>query len=259
MWEKEIEVALYAIKKAREKVLEIYHSSDFGVEIKEDNSPVTKADKMSDEIIRNILKENFPNYAILTEESIDDKSRLNNDFVWIVDPIDGTKEFVAHNDQFTINIALSYKHDIVVGVIDIPVYDETFYMGKGKGSFYIHNGVEKKINVNDNKDNLIALTSRFHVNEDEIQLINKHQDRITKIETIGSSIKGCYIAMGKAEISYRKSPNTKEWDTAAMQGILEEAGGYLLTFDKKPLRYNREDVYNREGYILINNIDNFLI
>ena len=138
MWEKEIEVALYAIKKAREKVLEIYHSSDFGVEIKEDNSPVTKADKMSDEIIRNILKENFPNYAILTEESIDDKSRLNNDFVWIVDPIDGTKEFVAHNDQFTINIALSYKHDIVVGVIDIPVYDETFYMGKGKGCFYIH-------------------------------------------------------------------------------------------------------------------------
>ena len=107
--------------------------------------------------------------------------------------------------------------------------------------------------------NLIALTSRFHVNKDEIQLINKHQDRITKIETIGSSIKGCYIAMGKAEISYRKSPNTKEWDTAAMQGILEEAGGYLLTFDKKPLRYNREDVYNREGYILINNIDNFLI
>ena len=97
MWEKELEVALKAALVAREKILEVYYSSDIGVEIKEDNSPVTKADKAADVIIRKLLSTSFPNYALLTEESLDDKSRLTNDYVWIVDPVDGTKDFVARD------------------------------------------------------------------------------------------------------------------------------------------------------------------
>lgn len=259
MWEKELEVALKAALVAREKILEVYYSSDIGVEIKEDNSPVTKADKAADEIIRKILGEAFPDYAMLTEESVDDKARLANDYVWIVDPVDGTKEFVAHNDQFTINIALAYKHNVVVGVIDIPVYKETYYMSKGNGAFILKDGKTTPIHVNDKKDDLTVLTSRFHVNEDEMEVVKKYSDRIKHVDTVGSSIKGCYIACGRAELTYRMSPNTKEWDTAALQGIVEEAGGYVLLFTKKPLIYNREDVYNRDGYIVLNNIDNFLI
>ena len=106
--EKELSTAIEAVNAVRDVILEIYNSGNLGVEIKEDNSPVTKADKKADEIIRSILIKNFPSYALLTEESVDDKSRLNNDFVWIVDPIDGTKDFVAHNDEFTVNIGLAY-------------------------------------------------------------------------------------------------------------------------------------------------------
>ena len=113
MFERELEVAINAVNSVRELILEIYNSSDFGVEIKEDNSPVTKADKAADKKIREILSTAFPLYSLLTEESVDDKSRLQNDYVWIVDPVDGTKDFVAKNGEFTVNIGLSYKHKAV--------------------------------------------------------------------------------------------------------------------------------------------------
>ena len=127
MYERELEAALQAINSVRELILEIYNSDNLGVEIKEDNSPVTKADKAADKKIREILSEAFPLYSMLTEESVDDKSRLNNDYVWIVDPIDGTKDFVAKNGEFSVNIGLSYKHKAVLGVILIPVTGEIYY------------------------------------------------------------------------------------------------------------------------------------
>ena len=103
------------------------------------------------------------------------------------------------------------------------------------------------------------LLSRFHVNDGERNMIKKHNDVIKYQKTIGATIKGCLIARGLAEISYRFSSNTKEWDTCAMQVIVEQAGGYILKFDKTPIMYNRHDVYNRGGYIIINKIQNFLL
>ena len=110
MWEEQLEAAIEAGVKAIKGILEIYNS-DFSVEIKDDNSPVTLADKNADKVIREYLHEKYPTYAFLTEESTDDVSRLDNDFVWIVDPVDGTKDFVAKDGGFTTNIALTYKHD----------------------------------------------------------------------------------------------------------------------------------------------------
>ena len=259
MFEKELEVAIAAAKKSVPYILEIYNSNNLGVEIKDDNSPVTKADKLADKIIREELSKAFPNYALLTEESTDDLARLNNDYVFIVDPIDGTKEFVAHSDEFTVNIALAYKHKPVVGVILIPVTGEVYFASKGHGSFYEKDGKITKIHCNSKTNDLTTLVSRFHSTKEEQDAVKRHENRIKHQKVVGSSIKGCLIAKGEAEISFRFTSNSKEWDTCAMQAILEEAGGLLTKFDGTPLVYNREDVYNRDGYIICNCKENLLI
>jgi len=258
MWEKELKEAIIAGENARVKILEIYKNG-FDVEIKEDNSPVTLADKTADRIIKEYLSKVFPNYAFLTEESNDDKTRLLNDYVWIVDPVDGTKDFVAKDDEFTTNIALSYKHEIVVGVVLIPAKNEIYFATKGGGAYHRVNGIDTRISVNSKLDDLTVLCSVFHSNSQETDLINKHSDKIKHIHKVGSSIKACYIAEGKAEISYRMSAGTKEWDTAAFQLIVEEAGGLVLEPDGKRITYNREDVYNRKGYIIANRKENILL
>lgn len=257
-YEVELNTALKAAQAVRQIILDIYYSS-FDIEIKSDNSPVTMADKTADEIIRKILHEQFPTYGLLTEESSDNKERLNNDFVFIVDPIDGTKDFCARNDEFTVNIGLSYKHEAVMGVIAIPVTGEIFYAVKGEGSYYLKDNKVQRIHVTDKLTDLTALVSNFHSTDKEKALFKKYSDKIKHIKNLGSSIKGCSIAKGDAEISYRFSDNTKEWDTCAMQVILEEAGGYLLKFDGAPIKYNREDVYNHDGYVLVNRKENFLL
>ena len=119
MFEKELEAAIEAAKRAVKGILEIYNTP-FEVEIKEDNSPVTLADKGADKLIREYLGQMFPDYGMLTEESNDDLSRLDKDYIWIVDPVDGTKDFVARDNEFTTNIALAYKGQVVVGVVSIP-------------------------------------------------------------------------------------------------------------------------------------------
>ncbi len=258
MWEKELKEAIFAGLKAKDKIMEIYNKG-FDVEIKEDNSPVTLADKTADRIIREHLSNCFPTHAFLTEESEDNQERLSNDYVWIVDPVDGTKDFVAKDGGFTTNIALSYKHEVVVGVVVVPVTGEIYFATKDGGAFHRVNGANAKIHVNDKTEDLTVLRSVFHFNDDEKALIEKHSDKIKHIAKFGSSLKPCKIAEGLAEITYRMSGNTKEWDTAAFQIIVEEAGGYVLEPNGKPLTYNREDVYNRNGYIVVNRKENILL
>ena len=148
MWEEQLNAAIEAGVNAIEGILRIYNSN-FEVEIKEDESPVTLADKNADKVIRDILHANFQTYDFLTEESTDDLSRLNNDYVWIVDPVDGTKDFVARDGGFTTNIALAYKHEAVVGVVVVPLTGEIYFAAKGLGAFYRKDGVTTKIHVND--------------------------------------------------------------------------------------------------------------
>ena len=259
MFEKEYEEILKVIKLAEENIMK-YYREGFHVEIKSDESPVTEADKTTDELIRKYLHEKFPTHAFLTEESSDDKSRLDNDYVFIVDPIDGTKDYIARDDMFTCNIALAYKHQVVIGAVGIPARGEVYCALKGKGAYKIEkDGTMKRIHVNDKTENLKCYISVFHQSASETALREKHSDRITSSEKVGSSLKACLIAEGKGEISYRLSDGTKEWDTAAFQCVVEEAGGYVLKPDQTPITYNREDVYNRGGYLIINNIENFLI
>jgi 3'(2'), 5'-bisphosphate nucleotidase len=255
-----LEDAYQACLIASKEILAIYQT-DFTFENKEDASPVTLADKKADTIIRQYLKERYPTFGFLTEESSDDFSRLNQPYVWLVDPIDGTKDFIAKNDEFTINIALVHRQHVVVGLVHIPAKNETYFALKGKGAFYRFKQQDVRIHVNDKVTDLTVLTSRFHLQKQEEDVIKKYQElgKITNVKTFGSALKACRIAHGFAEISYRLSPGTKEWDTAASDLIVTEAGGFFIKPNKEKYWYNRRDVRNIEGYLILNRLENFLL
>ncbi len=258
MWEKELEVALLALNSVRQPIMDIY-SRDFDVEIKDDSSPVTEADKMVDKMLRDFISEKFPTHSFLTEESSDDLSRLDADYLWIIDPIDGTKNFVDKDDQFTVNIALAYKNKLVVGAILIPVTNEIYYGSRRNGAFYSRDEIVDQIYCNRKTSDLTAFVSKHHRMKEEDEIIEKYSDRISKTASVGSSIKLCRIAHGVGEITYRFSGNTKEWDTAAGQCILEAAGGVMITLKQEELQYNKKDPRNADGYIAANRRKNILL
>ncbi|MBO7120792.1 MAG: 3'(2'),5'-bisphosphate nucleotidase CysQ, partial [Bacilli bacterium] len=176
MWEREIEEMKNAALLAEKKILEVYHST-FKVETKSDDSPVTEADKAADKIIKDYLKERFPDYAFLTEESVDTKERLHKDLLFIIDPVDGTVEFVNKSGGFSTNIALCYKNEIVAGVINIPLEQMTYYAVKGQGAY--KEGRDKnphRIHVSDRVGkNLRALISISHLIDKEKAQIERHK------------------------------------------------------------------------------------
>jgi len=245
--------------QAGQAIMKIYET-DFQVETKQDNSPLTLADITANEIIVQGLKENFPDYAILSEEAKDDKSRLSNHNCFIVDPLDGTKEFLKKNDQFTVNIALSYQHKPVMGVIYVPVTKQLYYAYKSLGA-YLENsetGEVNKLSVSNKTHNLIMVGSKSHSSEKEENLKKEHQKFILKTISAGSSLKGCMIAEGKADVYYRFGL-TCEWDTAAMQCIVEEAGGIFRQMDGSEMMYNRENTLNEKGFFVVNKKENIWI
>jgi 3'(2'), 5'-bisphosphate nucleotidase len=258
MYQKQLNDAIFAAIAARKIIMKIYEKG-FDVEIKTDNSPVTQADKEADDLIKSYLKKLYPDYGFLTEESIDDFTRLEKKYVWLVDPVDGTKDFVAHNDEFTTNIALVYNHKVVVGVVMIPATGVIYYAVDGQGSYKRDKNGDHRLHVSDKTKRLTVLCSRFHLKPEEQDMINKHSDKISKVETYGSCLKSCKIAEGLAEVSYRLSSGTKEWDTAASQIIVTEAGGLFVKPDGRPIIYNRKDVVNREGYVIVNLAENILL
>ena len=188
MWDDELKIAREAAVKAGAAIMEIYEGDDFGVEYKADDSPLTKADKASNAIIVKVLRDRFPDYAILSEEEKDNKARLENDLCFVVDPLDGTKEFVKRNGQFTVNIALSYRHRAVMGVIYIPVSGELYYASEGDGAYLEKpDGSIERLSVSTNTDhsNLRAVASGSHCAEEMERLIEKYH--IRHILRIGSS------------------------------------------------------------------------
>jgi 3'(2'), 5'-bisphosphate nucleotidase len=252
-WNKELEIAKEAAIEAGKAILEIYNNHDYDVEYKADNSPLTKADKRANNIITEKLSKQFPNYAILSEEEKDNRSRLKNDYCFIVDPLDGTKEFIKRNGQFTVNIALAYKGKSVMGAIYVPVSGELYYASEGEGA-YLNNGIsDKRISVSSKMEDIRVVISSSHGCEQMNRMIKKNN--LKNYVKMGSSLKGCLIAKGEAEIYYRFNP-TMEWDTAAMQCIVEEAGAIFRQMDDSLMRYNREDSLNSKGFYIINRPEN---
>ena len=233
-------------KLAGKAILEIYNTDDFGIEIKSDNSPLTKADKASNDIIEKRLTELYPEIPILSEEGkeIPFDKRKNWKQFWCVDPLDGTKEFIKRNGEFTVNIALIKDNKPIAGVIFVPVTNEIFYGDIKNGSFKIDSdGNKKQIRVSPKSpsDELSVVQSRSHSGDEENQFYSKY--KIKQALSKGSSLKICLVAEGLAEIYFRGGP-TWEWDTAAGHAILLGAGGYFVNKDKSELVYNKEVIKN---------------
>ena len=245
--------------RAGEKILEIYNDA-YDVSYKGDGSPLTTADLAANEIICASLRENYPQYAILSEESKDSPERMQNPLCFIVDPLDGTKEFVKRNGEFTVNIALCYMGKPVASAVYVPVSGVLYYAAKGMGA-YSQTGTaelfdnDRRIRVSDRSEQLTVMTSRSHINEALERLLEKNKPKIGKIISAGSSLKGCMIAAGEADAYYRMGL-TCEWDTAAMQCVIEQAGGILRQGDGSPMTYNRADTLNSKGFYILNRTEN---
>lgn len=250
-YSQQLVVALKAAKKASKKILEYYYKG-FNVKFKADKSEVTNADLASEKIIKETLIKAYPDYGMLSEESVDDKSRLEKDYCWIVDPLDGTKDFVNKTGNFAVNIALAYKHEIVLGVIAVPSKDIIYFATKGNGAYKIENGEETRIHISNKKEEIRMVISQFFFKN-----LDKYSQDLNIIELIpmGSSYKAGLIAEGKAELCIKEDHHTKEWDTAPSDIIIKEAGGIMKTAYGKDMSYNKDDVVNHDGFIITNCIE----
>ncbi|QOP41552.1 3'(2'),5'-bisphosphate nucleotidase CysQ [Sulfurimonas marina] len=230
--------------EAGEAIMKIY-VQDFAIEYKEDNSPLTEADLKANEIICSTLEKLYPNIPIMSEETQDApySVRKNWDYYWCIDPIDGTKEFIKKNGEFTVNIALIHKDTPVLGVVYAPVKEELYWAVKDQGAF--KNGIKLPLKINHNpEDKLLVLTSRSHLTQETKDFIASFDTKKIEQKAVGSSLKLCMIAAGEADI-YPKLGPTSEWDTAAADAILREAGKMVYQFDlTKPLVYNKEELLN---------------
>lgn len=240
---------LRVAKEAGERIMEIYDDPEFSkvVDFKADDSPLTLADKASHEVIIKGLKDLYPEIPILSEEDqnqVDYQTRSRWDKYWLIDPLDGTKEFIKRNGEFTVNIALIEGNKSVLGIIYVPDKEVYYYGEKSSGAYKKkeHHTTET-INVRNNLNHRTAVRSRTHSSVEEQAIMDQYG--VTDFLSVGSSLKFCMVAEGKADLYYRHGP-TMEWDTAAGQAILEAAGGAVYMGDntKYEFRYNKEDLLN---------------
>ncbi len=274
-------ISLLAARAAGEAILDIY-DRDFGVEHKDDGSPLTLADRRSHEIIVDHLT-TLPSkqLPVLSEEGgdIPYEERRDRDYYWLVDPLDGTKEFIKRNGEFTVNIALIHKDRPVLGVIYVPVKDTFYFASEGIGVYKLEgsekvgrleSGEEKNEEViksmlsdiirdsirlpvtlkglssTDHRSGITIIGSRSHVTREFEEFVDEMRQKYAEVEFIsaGSSLKFCLVAEGKADIYPRFGP-TMEWDTAAGQAIVEQAGGSVLEVKTgKRMSYNKENLLN---------------
>lgn len=262
-----LHTAIAAVLEAGKAILEIYRSDDFGIEIKADNSPLTKADLASHHIIKSHLE--ATDIPVLSEEgaTIPYGVRKSWKYLWIVDPIDGTKEFIKRNGEFTVNIALIENQVPVLGVIFVPVSGALYFSwSPGLNSTFgttINPGAYKvmvhrkeaidywidraeKLPLPHGPEAFTLLVSRSHPSKKTEAFIHDMRKKHGAVELMarGSSLKFCLIAEGKAHC-YPKFGPIMEWDTAAGQAICEQAGAQVLDWvSKKPLQYNKKSLYS---------------
>ncbi len=240
--------------KAGKEILRIYHETDFGdhIDYKSDHSPLTLADKASHEIIQKALQEQYPEIPILSEEGRDMPYTERKAWTtfWLVDPLDGTKEFIKRNGEFTVNIALIHERYPIFGLVYAPELN-AMYIGDGiSGSAYKIDGEGRRteLKVNNRKTDRVAVRSRSHASTEEETLLEKYgvHDSIA----VGSALKFCMVAEGKADIYYRHGP-TMEWDTGAGQAVIEQAGGRLLRMPEMNRFYYNKEILRNGSFLVL--------
>jgi 3'(2'), 5'-bisphosphate nucleotidase len=231
--------------EAGQRILKVYETADFSVTTKGDDSPLTEADRVAHELIEQRLSALTPEIPILSEESaaIDYAARATWKRFWLVDPLDGTKEFIKRNGEFTVNIALIDNGRPILGVVQVPVKQEMYYACEGAGAFM------RKADASP----VPARVSRFTGRTPVVVASRSHAGKETEayllslgghdIVSMGSSLKFCLVATGVADVYPRLGP-TMEWDTAAAQCVVEQAGGRVTDTQNRPLAYNKPDLHN---------------
>jgi 3'(2'), 5'-bisphosphate nucleotidase len=239
-------IAIDAAELANIEILKVYRSNDFQAEAKGDNSPLTLADRRSHAIIESILKNT--NLPILSEEgkNIPYSERKGWDYFWLVDPLDGTKEFLKRNDEFTVNIALIHRGVPILGVVSVPVSGDTYYASKDGGAFLKHEGtiiqLNKRPSIDLTASGLRVVASRSHMSEETQAFVDKLEAPV--LVSKGSSLKFTLLAEGKADVYPRYAP-TMEWDTAAAHAVVNGVGLKVYEHGREAeLQYNKENLLN---------------
>lgn len=246
------------IHDAADVIMDIYQRADLGIEQKMDDSPVTAADLAAHKVILAGLQALTPDIPVLSEEAVvsfEERSKWS--MLWIVDPLDGTKEFIKRNGEFSINIALVENGAPILGVVYLPTTSEGYFGVTDSwkdlpiGAFKWQGDEFESIKLRDPRDPIVVMTSRSHgpaLPSDLKAYLKSAYQQVRELPK-GSSIKGCRIAEGIADLHLRRGP-TSEWDTAAQQAIIEAAGGMLVTPTGKPFRYNqRESLLNGHFFV----------
>ncbi len=244
--QKLLTTAIRASELASDKILEVYNSADFQVNLKDDNSPLTLADKKSHVAIEELLKET--GIPILSEEgkSIPYAVRKDWKYFWLIDPLDGTKEFIKRNGEFTVNIALIENQTPILGVVAVPVTCEVYYSSRGSGAFIKRpdfvSPISRRTPADLSNKGLRIVASRSHMNEETATFIGSLDS--PELISAGSSLKFMLLAMGNADVYPRFAP-TMEWDTAAAHAVVREVG--LNVFQQNTMNqmvYNKPDLLN---------------
>ena len=248
------ESVLDLMEKASKAIMEVYEKPYSEVSIKDDDTPVTKADLAANRILQDGLKNLFPEIPIVSEE---DEFSLNipkaNKVFWLIDPLDGTKEFIKKNDEFTCNLALIENNISTLGFVSVPVRELIYFGGKKFGSKLVNkNKTISEVKYKKLSGVTRVVASKSHLNEETKKFINNIQGKVELIQA-GSSLKFIKIAEGLADIYPRLAP-TSEWDTAAANAILEGAGGKVLQLNGKDIIYGKENILN--PYFIAHGIEN---
>jgi 3'(2'), 5'-bisphosphate nucleotidase len=247
----ELDVAIEATYKAGNSILEIYEGK-YETFTKSDDSPITEADLKSNEIIKAILSKT--NHKILSEEDKDDQNRLSEEIIWIVDPLDGTSDFIDKTGEFTVMIALIKNKKPIIGVIGWPTEKTIFAAQKGRGAFRFSKGKWEEISVTKVSElsKCKAVGSRHHLSEKEKMFIKKLG--IKNFTSIGSSLKVGKISSGEAEAYITTTNKMKEWDSAASYCLISEAGGKMTDMSGNDITYNNKIVNHQNGILVTNGL-----
>jgi 3'(2'), 5'-bisphosphate nucleotidase len=234
-------------KEAGNAIMQIY-KQNFEVKYKQDGSPLTLADKKANDIIENGLNQLSVSFPILSEEGkeISYENRKHWEYFWLIDPLDGTKEFVKKNDEFTVNIALIYKDTPVLGVVYAPALNICYWAKQDEGAF--KDGQRLPLKTEDQRDTYKIVASRSHMSNETQAFINTiDTGKEKELVSIGSSLKICLVAEGEADIYPRLGP-TMEWDTGAAHAVASEAGQSLRKYKNGQYlkhKYNKEGLVNK--------------
>jgi 3'(2'), 5'-bisphosphate nucleotidase len=244
-------------KEAGDAIMQVY-KQDFEVEYKQDSSPLTLADKKANDIIEDGLNQLSVNFPILSEEGkeIPYKDRKYWEYFWLVDPLDGTKEFVKKNGEFTVNIALIHKDIPVLGVVYAPALDVCYWAKQDEGAF--KDGQKLPLKTADQRNTYKIVASRSHMSDEtQVFIDGIDTDKAKELISIGSSLKICLVAEGEADIYPRLGP-TMEWDTGAAHAVIIESGSTLVSYIEGNIhaehKYNKFELLN-ESFVVFGSVN----